>query len=786
MAKQKQLIRTLGLLQVLMLGIGGTMGAGVFVLIGHAAGMVGPALILALLIAGLMEFFTALDYAELASSFPVAGGGYAYVSRARKGFLTFSVGWVSWFGTMFYCALCAVGFALSLRIFLPSLPISATAVAIVALFVIINLRGSKEVGHTQVILAGILLASLGGYVVLGLTLPGGFTWARFYEGGGFFIHRGVVNNAVKLLQTIGLIYVLYVGYEVIGTAAEEVKEPGRNIPIAMVATLCICLIVYCAVAFVSLGVISVETLKNSSAPLAEAASRFLGRFGAPAMGLAGLMSTLSSLNTALISSARVALALSRDGYLPPFLSRIHPRLKTPLPAILLSGGTIAACAATVQEVFLGYMANFGWLYLTVFANLSLIWLRRKFPEQRRPFKVPFYPAVPLFAAVTCVLMGAFIEPGALALGGALLALGLAVYQLRRPVARAVEAVARTVEAARHEILLPVANPLTARSLAKMAVILARAREDATVVALTLVSIPMTTPLALAQEFLDQHGGKPEALLKRVADYVHEQGVPVRTLLRATRSISGGILSVAEARGSVGLILMGWRGQLTTQRVVGSVVKDVVRGARCNVAVLRDRGVDDIRRVLVLMGGGPHTRLALRLAWDIARGVGAQLTALRFLPEGGKVDMGVEMDALRQAVEDVLGEAADAVTTRLIRSDSVVPSALAEVKAKGYDLVVVGASEQWFLKDMLFGSIPDLIAEKAPCSVLMVRRYEPSGVSWLRRVLKRLTYYPAVLFRCKVASSPRLIRRERGRRSPQRGSLVGGPCGRPSVALKRDF
>ncbi len=737
MAKQRQLVRTLGFLQVLMLGVGGTMGAGIFVLIGHAAGMVGPALILALLVAGLVEFFTALDYAELASSFPIAGGGYAYVSRAREGFLPFSVGWVSWFGAMFYCALSAVGFALSLRIFLPVLPVSATAVGIVAIFTIVNLRGSEEAGRTQVILAGILLASLAGYVLLGLVLPGGFTWAQFYDEGGFFIHEGGINNAVKIFRTIGLIYVLYVGYEVIGTAAEEAKNPGRNLPIAMVATLCISMVVYCAVAFVSLGVVSVEALKNSSAPLAQAASHFLGRFGAPLMGLAGLVATLSSLNTAMISSGRVALALSRDGYLPPFLSRIHPRLKTPLPAILLSGGLIAACAATARAVFLGYVANFGWLYLTVFANLSLIWLRRKFPEQERPFEVPFYPAVPLIAAGTCVLMGAFIEPGALALGGGLLALGLLVYQLRQPVAHVVEAVARTVEAARHEILVLVANPLTSQSLAKMALMLGRAREDASVAGLTLVKIPQTTPLALAQELLERRESEPKALLKQVADYVHEQGVPVRTLLRATRSISAAILSVAEARSGVRLILMGWRGQLTTQRVAGSVVKDVVRGARCNVAVLRDRGVDDIRQVLVLMGGGPHARLALRLAWDIARSGGAQLTALRFVPEGGEVDMGVEMDVLRQGVEDVLGEVTDAVTTRLVRSDLLVFDTLAEVKAKGYDLIVVGASEEWFLQHMLFGSIPDQIAEKAPCSVLMVRRYEPSGVSWLRRTFKRL-------------------------------------------------
>ena len=177
----------------------------------------------------------------------------------------------------------------------------------------------------------------------------------------------------------------------------------------------------------------------------------------------------------MISATRIPLALSRDGYLPAFLSRIHPRLKTPLPAVLFSGGIIAVCAASSQEVFLGYIANFGYLYLLVFANLSIIWLRRKFPEQKRPFKVPFYPVFPLVAAGTCVLMGIFIEPKALAFGAGLLGMGLVVYQLRRPVSEAVEAAAQTVEAAHHEILVPVANPLTAESLIKMAVILDRAQ-----------------------------------------------------------------------------------------------------------------------------------------------------------------------------------------------------------------------------------------------------------------------------------------------------------------------
>jgi amino acid transporter len=735
MAK-KQLVRTLGLAQILMLGIGGTMGAGVFVLTGHAAGLVGPAVILVFLLAGLQSLPNSLSYAELASSFPIAGGGYAYISKATRGLLPYSVGWVSWFSSMVYAALSAVGAAYSLKIFLPFLPVPLTAVAFIVIFATISLRGSQEAGRTQVILAGVLLTSLAAFVILGLTLPGGFTWAEFYRDGGFFIHEGQLKNMVAIFQAVTLVNVLFVGYEVIATTAEEAKDPGRNIPVAVVGTIFICAAVYCTVAFVALGVVSAGTLGDSSTPLADAASRFLGGWGAPLLGLAGMIATVTSLNTALLSSARVALALSRDGYLPAFLSRIHPRLKTPVPAILISGALIALAAISGDEVFLSYVSNFGYMFVVFFTNVSVILLRRKFPDHERPFRTPWYPITPILGCLGIIIVEVFTELHALVVGIGLIGVGLIVYQLRRPVARAVEAAAQTVEAAHHEILVPVANPLTAEGLIKMAVILGRAREESTLAALSVAQMPGATPLELAQDILDKQGNGRQALLRRVADYAHEQGVPLRTLLRAARGISSGILGVAEARGGVGLILMGWRGQLSTQRVAGSVVKDVVYGARCDVAVLRDRGVGTIKRVLVPVGGGPHARLALRLAWDIARVEEGSLTALRLLSEAGGVDMEVEMEVLRQLVEDVLGGIPKEITFSLKHNDSIAEGILAESARVAYDLIAIGASEEWFLRDLLFGSIPDRVADGAPCSVLMVRKHEPAPVSWLRRVIKR--------------------------------------------------
>jgi nucleotide-binding universal stress UspA family protein len=530
-----------------------------------------------------------------------------------------------------------------------------------------------------------------------------------------------------------------VGYEVIATTAEEAKNPGRNIPVAVVGTIFICAVVYCTVAFVALGVVSTELLGDSSTPLSDAASHFLGNWGAPLLGLAGMIATMTSLNTALLSSARVALALSRDGYLPAFLARIHPRLKTPLPAILVSGAFIALAAISGDAVFLSYVSNFGYMFVVFFTNVSVILLRRKFPDHPRAFRTPWYPVTPVLGCLGIVVVEMFTELHALVVGIGLIGIGLIVYRLRRPVERAVEVAAQTVGAAHHEILVPVANPLTAESLIKMAVILGRAREESTLATLSVVKTPGVTPLELAQDILDREENGRKTLLKRAADYAHEQGIPVRTLLRAARGVSSGILGVIEARGSVGLTLMGWHGQLSTQRVVGSVVKEVVKGATCDVAVLRDRGVGDIQRVLVPVSGGPHARLALRLAWDIARAEGGTLTALHILPETDEVALEVEMDVLHQLVEDVLGEIPKEVTLRLGCSRSVVEGMLAESSRaagqEGYDLIVIGASEEWFLRNLLFGSIPDRVADGADCSVLMVRKYEPRPISWLRRVVK---------------------------------------------------
>ncbi len=172
--------------------------------------------------------------------------------------------------------------------------------------------------------------------------------------------------------------------------------------------------------------------------------------------------------------------------------------------------------------------------------------------------------------------------------------------------------------------------------------------------------------------------------------------------------------------------MGWRGSVSLRRVRRSINQEVVSRARTNVGVLHVCQAGSLRRVLLPVGWGPHARLGMRLAERVARNTGAAVTVLRVLPMAGEPDWEGE----RAALLKLLGEEAPGLRydteLRLVREPAVVPAVLAETQRVQYDLVIVGASDEWWLRNWLFGAIPDQIARRAPCSVLLVRRYEPAA------------------------------------------------------------
>jgi len=166
------------------------------------------------------------------------------------------------------------------------------------------------------------------------------------------------------------------------------------------------------------------------------------------------------------------------------------------------------------------------------------------------------------------------------------------------------------------------------------------------------------------------------------------------------------------------------------------VNEVLMAARANFAVLLDRGLKQVRRILVPVGGGVHSRLAIRLAYEIAAREGAHIAALHCLCEECEFEeLEDRMAFLREIIEDELGSVPSRFTTRLAQAGDVADGILEETARQPYDLVVVGASEEWSVRTQLFGTVDDQITEQIACSVLLVRRYEPAAISWIKRRIK---------------------------------------------------
>jgi nucleotide-binding universal stress UspA family protein len=169
-----------------------------------------------------------------------------------------------------------------------------------------------------------------------------------------------------------------------------------------------------------------------------------------------------------------------------------------------------------------------------------------------------------------------------------------------------------------------------------------------------------------------------------------------------------------------------------------MIKAVLLSARTNVAALRDRGLHEVKHILVPVGGGPHARLAIRLAHTIAEHEGAQLTALHTLQPGiSAEDAEDQRLRLREIVADELGAVPSWIDIRVAQDGSVLEGILAETRRQRYDLIVIGASEEWIASTPIFGTIDDQIAEQAPCSVLLVRRHESIAIAWIRRQARKI-------------------------------------------------
>ena len=395
-----ELTRDLGFWDVTLIGVGAMIGAGIFVLVGSAAGRAGPALILAFVLNGIVALLTALVYAELGSAMPSAGGSYVFIRQALPGTFSFLAGWMSWFAHAVAGSLYALGFGSFLveilRVggfdittvgMLASLPHHVPAVGfgvlIALLFFYINFRGASETGA-----AGAFI-TVGKVLVIFLFVAGGF-WVLMQNPERLATFQPFAPNGLGgVFLAMGITYVAFEGFEVIVQAGEEVKDPKRTVPKAVITAMCIVIPTYVLVSIALLGAIDpppgeglvwewLGTVKELG--LARAASQVMP-YGNVVILLGGLLSTMSALNATTFSATRVSFAMGRDRLLPTFFAGIHPENRTPHLALAATGGLILFMLVALPLESVAASASLMFLLLFLMVNVSSLFIRKRYGDK---------------------------------------------------------------------------------------------------------------------------------------------------------------------------------------------------------------------------------------------------------------------------------------------------------------------------------------------------------------------------------------------------------------------
>lgn len=422
-----ELKKSLGVWSAAAVSIGAIIGAGIFVLVGVASGLAGPSVILSFALAGCVALFTALSAAELSSFITEAGGSFIFTTRAFGKVWGFVVGWMQSADYIIGASAVAIGFAGYLLYFV-GLPAGTTALIVIGcllpiVLMILNLVGIREAAGANSILVLLKIGALMLFVAIG----GLYLFAHGSSGNYQpFFPTGISGT----LHGAAVIFFAFVGFNTVTVIAEEVKDPEKNVPRALMIAFVVSTILYLSVSVVAIGLSDWHLLSNSTAPL-ETALRTAtqNQFVLKYVSIAAIFATASVVLSSIFGASRALFAMSRQKILPGWLSVISKR-GVPLHAILFVG-IIASAIILVARGNLDALAqifNFGTLTTYFFINLSLIKLRWDHPQIERPFRVPFYPVTPVLGIISCALLLAFLSRYAMVFGLIWLAIGIFLYE----------------------------------------------------------------------------------------------------------------------------------------------------------------------------------------------------------------------------------------------------------------------------------------------------------------------------------------------------------------------
>jgi APA family basic amino acid/polyamine antiporter len=430
---EDQLKRAVGLLDLTALGIGAVIGTGIFVILGEAIGDSGPAIILSFVLAGVTCMFSALSYAELASTIPVSGSAYTYGYATMGEFVAWIIGWDLILEYGVSVAAVAVGwgqyfndlldtlFGLELPEKIATAPGEGAVVNVPAVFLVVAVAVLLIVGVRETARANtIMVFTKIGIVLLFIVLA-----ATGFKSGN--LTPFAPNGFGGMVDAAAVVFFAYIGFDAISTSGEETRNPGRDLPIAIIGSLTICTVLYILVALTASAALPYKKLDGQEAPLAEVLRSLDFTWGATVISLGALVAITSVVLTVLYGQTRIMFAMSRDGLVPRAFGKLSATRRTPVRITATFGVLIAIIAAFVPLAEIAKLVNIGTLFAFVITNVGVIVLRRTRPDLERSFKVPFMPAFPIIGIVLAVYLMTRLEALTWLRFGVWLALGLVFY-----------------------------------------------------------------------------------------------------------------------------------------------------------------------------------------------------------------------------------------------------------------------------------------------------------------------------------------------------------------------
>jgi basic amino acid/polyamine antiporter, APA family len=728
--------RTIGFLGATGIGVGAMVGGGILALAGVAFSVSGPSAILAFLINGLIAFITALSFAEMASANPQSGGTYTYAKKALTLQMAFGVGWVVWFASLVAAVLYALGFGAFAIFALQQIPAGSYnwlfEVKQMPLILALSALAFYAFKLTRTTGGGGAFINIGKLAVFGILIAGGL--AVFVQTPFTHITQSLdpffSDGFRGLIAAMGYTFIALQGFDLIASAAGEIKDPEKNIPRAMVSTLGIGLAIYIPLLFIvmTVGMQPGESITEVSAAYPEtviaiAAQNYLGAFGFWLVLIAGIFSMLSALQANLFAASRVAFTMAKDRTLTHHLSNVHPKYGTPVSAIFATCGIVALLILVLPDVAAAGAAS-SLIFLVTFAlaHLIMMLMRTRSYKESKTFRVPWYPTLPLIGMVACfglALFQAITEPAAGVISVIWLIIGATLF-ISFFVKRA-EVIDASEQALDPDllrlrglsplVLLPISNPANAESM----VFVANALAPPVVGRVLLLSIIQSQ--GEKEEVLNRLSNSQEVTLFALLASL-DSGMKPDTLTTIANEPWEEIERVVKVHQCRSLLLgLSNLSDLQTSQNLEKLVKRV----KCDVVVFRQPfsgwQITEAKKILIPVAGfGSHDTLRARIAATLWRTSQPDITFLQILPSNtSEENLKKNQKNLTRFSGRIIPGKSDA---KIVLSDDVKGELIRH--AKEHDLLIMGLGKPG-PNQKAFGDIVLELAKKTDVGLIFISK-----------------------------------------------------------------